>query len=283
MFALLANPWFLLVAAGVAVAAADSGQGLVLEAVRKMNPISATTIEPQQGATIVWQNLPINFRMRVAYEERESDKLRPDTWANLAHIDRSLSNEIKFYASPPGVNSVKSTDFSFNLCWWAMCKESWRPGHGAAKSGNVRMGVLKPLIGPKADLKQIWSAITGIIEQLPEILESAGIIAAGVASGGQSATTDTKGQVEAVTDTIENLLAEASGIFKGTKARTESAAVLVTAIGWAYMEAVAIANPWLIKDGKLDFGKNYKADPQTWGDLGKPGNAYPLVYFPPNA
>jgi len=41
------------------------------------------------------------------------------------------------------------------------------------------------------------------------------------------------------------------------------------------------ANPWLVKDGKLDIGPNYMSDPKTWEDLGKPGKSYPLIYNPP--
>jgi len=191
-------------------------------------------------------------------------------------------DKMRFYANPPGINYVKSTSKKVNLCWMARCPDSWYPGYGSAANRNVRLNPLDSLIGPKADLKALWGSVKALVGEVPEIAESAGLIAAGIASGGQSATQDTSGQVELLTETIEGVIDIPSGLIKGTKARKRAAKAIVTGIAMGYRRQLVKANPHLLnKDGKFDIGKRFMENPRTWEDLYKPGPARPLIYNPP--
>ena len=68
-----------------------------------------------------------------------------------------------------------------------MAPKKWRPGYKRAAKKNIRMGMLKPLLGKKADWKAITGTIKDVIAELPAIAKSAAEISGAVISGGATA------------------------------------------------------------------------------------------------
>lgn len=280
-----------LVATAVVAAAADNNKtievGVAVDEIQKKKPIVMAKVVGIVGPQKKSGLLP--YQARDAWDAKRDKKRNnlhirgqwfryavwSDTWFDKL-------NKMRFYAKPPGFNYVKSTSKNVNLCWMARCPPSWYPGYGPAANRNVRLNMLDGLIGPKADIKAIWGSIKALVGQAPEIAKSAGLIGAGVASGGQSATQDTEGQVQQLSETIDGLIDIPSGLIKGAKARKQASRALVTGVALGYRRQLVEANPHLIDaDGKFNIGKRFKPDPQTWEDLFLPGNARPLIYNPP--
>ena len=115
------------------------------------------------------------------------------------------------------------------------------------------------------------------------MLKAAGVVVTAIYSGGSSLTKSSGKQVDTVHDGVVAAFAPFKDAHGSAKDRTEMAYILVTAIRKQYIAQIMAANPWLVKDGKLDIGPNYTSNPKTWEDLGKPGNSYPLIYNPPEA
>jgi len=189
-------------------------------------------------------------------------------------------DKLRFYSRPPGPQYVVSNSDTANLCWAARCPDSWYPQYGY-RNRSCRISELKRLIGFGAEVKSFFGGVKDLFAELPEILESAGLVAGAVATGGQSANVDAKGQIDQVEETIEGIIDAPAGWVNDIKARKKAAGALVTALMVQYREQIARANPWVIQDGKVVLGKRFKANPKTYADLYAPGNARPLLYSPP--
>ena len=197
---------------------------------------------------------------------------------------RDKIDKLRYYSDPSGALFVrKSGDAARagNLCWMARCPRKWYPGFGRAKTKNIRLPGLKPWLGPKADWNSVKGAFKKSIQDVPAVLKAAAVVVAGIYSGGSSLTKNSGKQVDTVHDGVVAAFAPFKDAKGSAQERTEMAYILVTAIRKQYIAQIMDANPWLVKDGKLDIGPNYMSDPKTWEDLGKPGKSYPLIYNPP--
>jgi len=146
----------------------------------------------------------------------------------------------------------------------ARCPRKWYPGYGRAKTKNIRLPGLKPWLGPKADWKSVKGAFKKSVKGIPSSL-----------------TKNSGKQVDTVHDGVVAAFAPFKDAKGSAQERTEMAYILVTAIRKQYISQIMDANPWLVKNGKLDIGPNYTSSPRNWEDLGKPGKSYPLIYNPP--
>lgn len=186
----------------------------------------------------------------------------------------------RIYSNPPGTIQVRSESDTFNLCWAAQCPDAWYPQYGY-KNRGVRMGILKKLTGPKADWQMLVGGLRDLLQELPEMLETAGLIGAGVATGGQSVGQNPDQQVDQVLNTLEGIYDVGKGIGDSLGERKKAAAALVTSIGVEYRRRIAKANPWVLVNGQVKLGKRFMANPKTYADLYKPGKSRPLLYNPP--
>jgi len=208
--------------------------------------------------------------------------LKRNRWVSVGKIkgDRKLKRllrKLRFYSNPPGALYLKSTSYTFNFIWKAMAPSYWQPGHGRAKRRNVRMGPLKPLLGPKADWKTLTGTLEDIIEKVPAIVEGAAQIGGAAATGGAGAGAV---DVQGITNTAIDTIKAAGGIISKTQARIDAADAVVGAIWSVWLREFRDANPHVIKSGRVDLGKNYKSSPKTTADLSAPGDSYPWVFVP---
>jgi hypothetical protein len=217
----------------------------------------------------------------------KNDIHKKGTWFRFATYsdkwDRKLA-KIRYYAKPNGALYVRKHGSAAkvgNLCWMARCPNSWYPGYGRAKALNVRLPALKSLLGPKADWKTLGSSFKSSIKAIPAVLKAAAVVVAGIYSGGSSFTKNSKKQVETVEDGIKGAIEPMKVAGNQSDTRVKASRVIVTAIRKQYILQMMDANPWAVKNGKLDIGANYMSNPQTWEDLFKPGDARPLLFNPP--
>jgi len=207
-----------------------------------------------------------------------------DAWFNMNVYSEGWFEKrkrIRFYGSPPGVYYVYSEWKAANVSWMARCPANWYPKHGV-KDQSARVSALNEWISRKAD----WDTFTGLFEDsikaIPKILEAAGLVAAAVGSGGQSAGADTSGQIKVLEDAIKDSLEPIGNVGKSVKKRRKAASAVTGVLLSAYMEQLERANPWAVDEkGNLNTGKRYKRNPQTYEELFMPGDAHPLLYNPP--
>lgn len=236
---------------------------------------------------------PLPTQALAAYATSKYTKTGPNNihngdawfrWAVYSEKWHRKMDRIVFYAKPQGANKVKSNSDWFNLAWMARCPDHIYPEY-KLRRGKVKWSKLKTLIGPKADWQTLTGGVKDVLSEIPDIVASAGLIAGAVGSGGQSAQADTKGQIDQVMSTVKDLLGSASGVIGKTKERTEAAAAIVEAIGRQYQRELLAANPWILRNGKVDLGKNYPQNPRTYEDLFRKPNpgekrGRPLLYNP---
>lgn len=224
-------------------------------------------------------------RSRSAYGSK-NDIHKKGTWFRFATYsdkwDRKLE-KIRYYAKPNGALYVKKTSKPGNLAWMARAPKSWYPGYKKAKALNVRFPGVEPWLGPKADWSTVKGAFKKSVQGIPAVVKAAGVVVAGVYSGGSSLTKDTAKQGKAVEDGIKAAIAPMYGAGKGSDRRIDAAREVVTALRSQYLKQMMDANPWAVKNGKLDIGKHYMANPKTWEDLFKPGKSRPLLFNPPES
>lgn len=199
-------------------------------------------------------------------------------WTNLGSvISYRRFKKIRFYASPPGALRLVSRSRTNNFIWYTMCPSKWKPGYKRAKRKNVRISLLKPLLGPRADWKTLTGTIGDMVKTIPGIVKSAAEVGGAVASAGATAASvDVEGIIENATASLK----AAGGIVSKSRARVDAANAIVRAIFAVYYQELRDANPHLVKKGALDLGKNYMKNPKTTADLSAPGSSYPWVYLP---
>lgn len=228
-------------------------------------------------------------RSRSAYGPK-NDIHKKGSWFRFATYsdkwDRKL-NKLRYYSGPRTgalyVRKAGSTAKVGNLCWMARCPDGWYPGKGKAKALNCRVPGLTAWLGPKADWKTLSSAFKTSIKNIPAVLKAAGVVVAGIYSGGASVQKNPEGQLKTVGNGIKGVAEPYKDMGNESDARLGAARALITGIRKQYILQMMDANPWAVKDGKLDIGKHYMADPKTWEDLGKPGKSRPLLFNPPKS
>jgi hypothetical protein len=220
---------------------------------------------------------------------KNNDLHKKGAWFRFATYsdkwDRKLE-KLRYYSNPPGVLYVKKSGtkaMAGNLAWMTRCPDSWYPGFGRAASLNIRLSGLKPWLGNKADWKEITGAVKKSIEGIPDVVKAAGVVVAGIFTLGASTAAEPGEQVKSVSDGIKAAIAPFYGAGAGSDKRLDVARAVVTALRVQYINQLMDANPWAVKDGRLDIGKHYMADPKTWEDLFKPGKSRPLLFNPPKS
>jgi hypothetical protein len=227
-------------------------------------------------------------RSRSAYG-KNNDIHKKDGWFRFATYSDKWDRKhekIRYYAKPNGALYVRKHGKAAmvgNLCWMARCPDSWYPGYGRAKALNVRLPALKPLLGPKADWKTLSNSVKTSIKNIPAVLKAAAVVVAGIYSGGASVQKNPEKQLDTVGKGIKGAIEPMADAGKESDSRVGAGRVIVTAIRKQYILQMMVANPWAVKNGKLDLGRHYMADPKTWEDLFKPGKSRPLLYNPPKS
>jgi len=222
-------------------------------------------------------------------KSKSYDNMRgKDGWVRFALFSKNWqkkSKKIRIYARPPGALFKVSKNRTKNIATMFRAPSSMYPKYPKAsrKKRNARWNAVDRYLSPKAD----WNTFTGLVEDsfagLDEILEGAGVVAGAIGSGGASVGADVSGQVDAVSDAIKASLAPIGNVGRSVGKRLDAAGVIVGALMAEYVRELAEGNPWAVKNGKLDLGKNYKKNPRTYEDLFAKGGSYPLLYNPPGA
>jgi hypothetical protein len=210
------------------------------------------------------------------------------SWFRFATYSKNWKKKlakIRFYSDPPGALRLVSKDKVFNLAWMMRCRKDWYPGYSKAKRLNVRFDYLREWLSPKADWKTFTGYAKDSVKNIPAMVQAAGVVVAGVYTGGASMQKDPQGQIKKVTSAIETEIKNIGDTGKDVKKRLKAADVVIGRIGQAYIEQVKAANPWIVMtNGKIDIGKNFKPNPKTYEDLfdrsyvGK--GARPLLFNP---
>jgi len=190
------------------------------------------------------------------------------------------TRNMRIQSKPQGAYSIKVTDPELSIPWMMRCKDKHYLKYGH-RDREARLDVLRKLIGPAADAKLLIGTIEDVLDELPEIMESAGLIAQGVATQGASVGNDPAGQIGQIVETVKRIGKGIGNIRSNNRKRSKAAVAIAYGLAQGFVLEAARANPWAMKDGKLDLGKHYKPDPKTWADLWAPGNARPLLYNPP--
>ncbi|MEE9386322.1 MAG: hypothetical protein V3V08_23155 [Nannocystaceae bacterium] len=300
----MAIPILLWILGGLAAAAAAAGDSnatnapdpvftskkrrIGIKSVSKVGtPVTMTRDErtgPLPAAALAAWNSPKKGkrRSRSAYGP-DNDIHARGAWLRYAtysdNWDKKLEKQ-RIYADPPGVFYVKSTSKVRNLCWMIMCPDDLYPGYGKAKRRNVRWDAMSKWLSPKADWGTITGTVKGAVEAIPSLVKGAGVVVAAVLSLGTSALAGAGDQVETVEEAIRNSLEVIGDTGKSVSKRKRAARAVYEIIAAIYIQDVMRANPHAVKNGALDIGKHYKADPKTWEDLRAPGKSRPLLYMP---
>ncbi len=259
-----------------------SGLGFKSVAKGAAAPVKLTGPLPP-GAMAAWNATKHGKRSKRSSYGPDNDIHKKGSWLRFATYSENWDKKhekMRFYAKPPGVLFIKSTDKVFNLAWMMRCKPNMYPGYGRAARRNCRLNQLDPWLGPKADWNTVKGLVKDSMDAIPELVKGAGVIVAGVTSGGQSLKTDPAGQVDQIISGIKSGLEPIGDTGGNVKKRLASGRVVVDVIGNAYVQQLLDGNPWILRNGKFDIGKNYMPDPKTYEDLYRPGNARPLLWNP---
>jgi len=289
----IAIPLPVLFALGGAAAVAASQQkdaidaAIVAEVKARPNPKKPVEIKKAKVSQEWLDNRPLPQEALDAYADKNNKMRSLGTphwfrWAKFSTSTKRKVDKLRFYSSPPGALYLKSYNDVFNLSWMARCPSKWYPKYGH-RDQSCRVNSLKPVLGPKADWKTLTGAYKDILEEVPAMVESAGLITGAVASGGASAAQDPAGLIEKVSGTVKNILVAYGGIIKGSKARVAAANALIVGVGLQYQAELIAANPHILVPfgpNKPTVGKHFMENPKTYGDLRKPGKARPLLLNP---
>lgn len=291
-----------LIALGLgALALAGGGQGTkntgVVGPIEPSNPEPAiklkvktvsTSKAPMPGHTIKPTNAPLPAQALAAidaggYRKGVNSIRAAGQWVRFATFSPKFHyrhRNMRVWSKPAGAYKIKVEDRALALAWMMQCPSKWYLKYGY-RDRSARLDVLKKFIGPGADFKIITGGAEDLLSELPDLIESAGLVAGAVASGGASASQDPMGQIGQVTETLKDL----GGIIKNAKSanakRSAAAKVAFLAIARQYLDRVKQANPHAVKNGKLVLSKSFKKEPKTYADLWEPGNARPILYNPP--
>lgn len=289
-------PLMLLAGAGFILAASDGAPSIGIVGAKTTTPKKETMpakLNIMSASSLGRKSGPLPAQALAAYNTTKYTRGGPNDihqkgawfrWAVYSDKWHKKHASIDFFSSPRGANRVRSNSKWTNLAWMARSPRKIYPYYKLGR-GRVKWSKLEPLIGPKADWKTLTGGVADVLKEIPDIVASAGLIAGGVASGGQSAQADPQGQVKQVMDTVKDLLGSASGVIGKTKERTEAAAAIVEAVALQYKLELLAANPWIVRDGRVDIGKNYPQNPRTFEDLYRkpaPGEkrGRPLMFNP---
>lgn len=260
-----------------------------LKAIAKMGIIGATTAGPKlsgplpQAALEAW-NAPKSGRgrRRSAYGPK-NDIHKRASWLRYATYSKRFHYKLdvnRIYSDPPGALRLISKDNARNLAWMMRCRSDWYPGYGKAQPRNIRLDAVKQYLSPKADWDTFKGLFKDTIDSLPAVIEGAGVITAGVTSGGASLQKNPKEQADAVFDSIKSALAPIGNVGESISKRLEAAEIIYLAFADAYIGQVMAANPHAVRNGRLDIGKHYHDEPRTYEELGQEGGSRPLLWNP---
>ena len=168
-----------------------------------------------------------------------------------------------------------------NLIWMMQAPEPWYPDNGPRPWRRAEVDALKQWLSPSAD----WDTFKGIfsdsVENIPEVLEGAGIVSAAAGSGGVTASKETAEQVKKVANALKKALEPYGNVGRSIKKRRAAAAAVLGVLIQQYERRLMHHNPWATRDGELQIGKHYKANPQTYEDLEYGlGGSRPLLWNP---
>jgi len=213
----------------------------------------------------------------------DNDIHKPESWLRYATYSKNWDKKLekmRIYSNPPGTLYVKSKSKVRNLCWMMCCPPKLYPGYGKAKRRNVRWSAMKLWLSPKADWKTFTGGMKTSIKNIPAVLKGALVVVTAIVTLGASLLVKGDKKVDNVHDAIAGAL-EAIGDTAGSvKKRKAAARAVFNIVCQVYIERVMDANPHAVKNGKLDIGKHYKANPKTYEDLRSPGGSRPLLFIP---
>lgn len=226
-------------------------------------------------------------RKRSAYGGANDLKKRGKWFRFATYSDKwdTKLDHLRYYGDPPGaifVTKKGTAARAGNLAWMCRCKSSEYPGAGKAAYKNVRTKSINPWVGRGSDWEALGNFFKTSIKNIPSVIKGAGVVVAGIFSGGKSLQDSPEDQIGTVSAAIKDALEPLGDVGGSVSKRRDAARVVVTEIRKAYLRVMMDANPWAVKNGKLDISASYMEDPKTWEDLGKPGNARPLLFNPPS-
>ena len=198
-------------------------------------------------------------------------ELGSNRWADVEEMARRKNfRPYYFKGDPPGAVKLKLVDLDRILAWYAYGGRSNCKRKPKGASGCREMPQLAPLIGRGSGLKSYTKAVSKAVKMASKIAVPA-------ATG--TVSPDLLAQAPGLVDELEGVILE---LFTGWRNRGNAASKIVVAITDSYLVPI-VRHPFnahAVRNGRLDLRAVYKADPQTFADLGKPGNARPMIWIP---
>jgi hypothetical protein len=249
-----------------------------------INP-KPSRVPPPPVMTPVLKNMPLSSIYGGAINKGLKGNPGKGNWGsvrghwldlNSSGLMSELESMHKIWGNPPSLDVnmfIGMIEADQVLAWIAVAPEQWQWGYGNAKDRSARVDKVTRMIGkgsgdPEAIAKDIGNIAGGIAQ--------ASLAVAGTATG-LSSPASLGNSIVAMVDALASAIG--GGLARAKKRKMLANAVL-SPISQRYMNELAVWNPHIVHNGKINLSPGYKANPQTIEDLSAGGNSRPIVYLP---